>query len=758
MRMKRIVFCLVIAATASGLLANDIAVSAPDGKSGWLLLENPPGATGAGMSEFAGDPGMPAPDAHRWPHALKSDGAPLTDGRFPETELWFYANGKYARATHFLGGEEKPPATHRRTLIAVVTIGGKPYVLHLDKFKTQLVRVDDTSAGAKGVVPAASIVLNTGEFIDAPTVSPDGKHIAFRAFAAARPTLRVYSTETWKLVAESETGTFARPVWIDNAALAVIVFEAATLPEAPQRDTSLKFSIRTLESHMPQPGKLMRADLAGDKLKLTELLAGKFPSDRYTRTVIADPKGLGLVIARSEADWIVAEQREPKANGGTRLIGRYEAWRGCSVADDAVRCAGVLAKSFVLTRMDRAEEISTQDTQLPYISPEGHGGMIDLGHGVFGMLEPVANPDFEPGVNETAQLLRHTLIVNGWSGCDTMRNPRVLQQLSKLVRRFFELGNVRSTLLVFDVEIAANEGRNKKSGRYVELYSAAGRKGNGAIRIEDNLSGQWLVQSIDGNGDRASDVYYSWSGVAPIAPPKMDNKPAANAGKAYDDLITQLEARKLLMLGGVENDWAGGGLTFLGRDSYRDPVSGTTWRTWVFEKYGRVLDDAKYKAAEKQLKELGEAGKDVREVLRELRNLRERIEIRFVANLPMDSAGDWKFPHAIAQVQMRFALSNQQKAAVTELTFEPAKWVALPNLVDLGGSTPDKRKPDLLLPKVFRIYGRNAAGKLIEELKATAVDKEFKHPNDLVNGEKLTPGYEVPKAALGNSQFVNLKR
>jgi hypothetical protein len=109
-------------------------------------------------------------------------------------------------------------------------------------------------------------------------------------------------------------------------------------------------------------------------------------------------------------------------------------------------------------------------------------------------------------------------------------------------------------------------------------------------------------------------------------------------------------------------------------------------------------------------------------------------------------------------VQMRFALSNQQKAAVTELTFEPAKWVALPNLVDLGGSTPDKRKPDLLLPKVFRIYGRNAAGKLIEELKATAVDKEFKHPNDLVNGEKLTPGYEVPKAALGNSQFVNLKR
>ena len=749
--MTRTVFILVIAAAASGLLANDIAASAPDGKSGWMLLENPPGAGGEGKSEFAGDPGMPAPDAHRWPHALKDGGAPLTDGNYPQTELWHFADGKYTRATHFLNSDE-PRTTYKRTLIAVVTINGKPFVLHIDKFKTQLVRVDDASPGAKGVIPAEAVVLNPDGFIDAPAVSPDGKHIAFRAFFAAQPTLRVYSTETWKLVAESEARTFARPVWIDNGALAVIAFDAAALPEASQREGA--FFIRIKESHTPELGKLLRADLAEGKLKLTELLAGHFPPDRYTRTLLADPKGLGLVVARTDGKTILAEQREPKAGGKTREIGRYLAWRGFSVSDADVRCAGVREiereHTFVLTTIDRAAAPVILDRPLPHISTEGHGGLIDLGYGVLGVLEAVTNPEYEPGVNDSAQMLRHTLAVWMWPGCDTMRNPRVLQQVSKLVRRFAELGTVKSSLLAFDVEIAAIGGANKKSGRYIELYSATGRKGNGAIRIEDNLSGSWLVQSIEGGGERATDDYYSWAGEDLKAAPKMDNKPAANAGKAYDDLITQLEARKLLMLDGCDSDWANGGLVFLGRGSYRDPASGATWRTWRYEKFGRVLDEAKHKAVESELKALQAAGSDTREKLRELKELRERIEIRFVADLPIGSAGKWEFPHAIAQVQMRFALSNQQKAAVTELTFEPDQYVTLPNLMD--------RDKDLLLPKVFRIYGRNNAGKLVEELKATAVDKPFDHNAALLTG-KLTPGYDVPNATMQPpKQFTNLKR
>lgn len=770
--MTRTVFICVLIACAAGLWANDIAVSAPDGRGGWLLLENPPGVTGQGLSEFAGDPGMPAPDAHRWPHALRAtkDGKgvePYTDGKYPATELWFFADGKYTRATHFLGGADETRPTYRRALIAVVTIAGEPYVLHLDNFKlygglSQLVRVDETSPAAGGVLPPASIVLNSPDFIDAPAVSPDGKHIAFRAFAGTKILLRVFSTETWKLVAESEARTFARPVWIDASSLAVIAWDGA-IPEAPQRDTSLRFSIRTLESHTPAPGKLLRLNLADGKLTTAELLSASFPPDRYTRTVLADPKGLGLLVASEERKKVdgkeivevVAEQREPKAGGRTRELGRYEVFRGFSSSDAEVRSAGVReidrADTFVVNLATRSET-PPEELHLAQLSTAGHGGLIDLGHGAFGVLEAVVNPEFEPGITENVQLLRHTLRVFTWPGCDTMRNPRVLQQLSKLVRRFNELGNVKSTLLAFDVEIAGNQGKNQKKGRYIELYSATGRKNRGAIRTEDNLSGSWLVQSVEGGGEAATDDYYSWAGNA-LNPPKMDSKPAANAGKAYDDLVTQLEARKLLMLNGVEADWGSGGLTFLGRGSYRDPTSGATWRTWIFEKYGRVLDEEKYKAAEAKLKL---EGADTGAIIREMRELRERIEIRFVADLPIGSAGDWKFPHAIAQVKLRFALSNQQKAAVTELTFEPDRWVALPNLVELG--TSGKRGTELLLPKVFRIYGRNAQGNLVEELKATAVAEKFDHKAELVNGAKLTPGYNVPLANVNANQFTNVKR
>ena len=133
--------------------------------------------------------------------------------------------------------------------------------------------------------------------------------------------------------------------------------------------------------------------------------------------------------------------------------------------------------------------------------------------------------------------------------------------------------------------------------------------------------------------------------------------------------------------------------------------------------------------------------------------------VRFVADLPIGSAGDWKFPHAIAQVQLRFALANQKDGAETELTFEPNQWVALPHLVDLQNDVPkDKRRPDLLLPRVFRIYELDDKGKPVVKLKATAVADEFDHPAPFVKSGKITPGYEVPLVAYKKEQFTEKQR
>jgi hypothetical protein len=783
--MIRTVFFFVLTLLAVPALANDIAVSAADGRGGWLLLENPPGAAGGSLSEYAGDPGLPAPDALGWPHRSGT----RADGTYPETELWRYDSRteRFSRASHFLGAGKQGSA-YRRTLYAVFTVGGKPFVLHFDPYRTlkgytQVLRVDDAAPVAQGSVPEGAIVQNSADFLDAPAVSPDGEHVAFRGFRDGAWNLRVYSTQDWKLVAESETRNFARPTWCDNATLAAIAWDSDKPPEAAQRDPALKFSTRLIESHTPQPGKLLRLELSEGTLKLSELLAGEFPPDHYTRSVLGDPFGLGLVLARKDADEVVVEFREPRPDGKARTIARYAVYRGCTVSMRRVMCAGVRklerANTFVLTDLHRWGEARlpgrrvwlpvgdrelARDFPLPHISPDGHGGMIDLGRGVMGVLEPVVNPEYDPARPEAAQLLRHTLTVDNWTGCNTMRNPRILQRLSKLVRRFEEVGQVRSTLLAFDIKIAANQGANEKNGRYLELYSAAGRKGKGRIRTEDNLGGSWLVQSIDGSGDMAGDNYHTWAGQGD----KLNAQPAARSGKAYDDLVTQLETRKLLMFNGAEKAVYHGGLLYLQAGHYRDPNSGATWRTWVYARYGRVLDDADQAANDKIVARLDElAGKRsdpqaAEEFDKQMKAWwaiqRERVIVRFVADLPIGSAGDWKFPHAIAQVQMRFALANQQQAAVTELTFEPDRWVALPHLVDLETKTADKRRPDLLLPAVFRIYERNKEGKLEEKLKAVAVEKAFDHPVKQAKAGRITPGYEVPLVAFSNKQFIELQR
>lgn len=773
--MTRNFFFLIVALLCAPAFANDIAVAAPDGTHGWFLLEKPFGPAGSDLSEYAGDPGLPAPDALGWPHTQDTDG----DGSYPLTELWKFtdgAPGTWQRATRFLDYQGDGP--YRRTLYAVFLLDGAPHVLHYDPYRklggfTQVLRADDTatsSADALAQHIRQSALLNSPDFLDAPAVSADGKLIAFRTAAYVNKAfdyrVRVYSTSDWKLIAEHKSGPVSRPVWIDSTRLAYIAWEGA-LPKAPQAESVESWYIRLHDSHAPKSGSLKVATLKGGSLTETLLLNGTFPPDHYTRTLAATTDGQ-LLLARGQDEGVVTEVREPSPDGKVTTLAVFETYRGCAVGPLGLTVAGVRTidrnRAFVRVEFPSDAEAAPAERVFRQVSTDGHGGLLDLGHGVTGLLEAVASPDYDYA-NNRGQLLRHTLLVLDWRGCDSMRNPRAIRQLSKMVRRFSEIGDVRSTLLVFDIEVAANEGKNEKKGRYVELYGRGGRNDNGRIRTEDNMGGQWIVQAIDGGGDTASDDYYDCVGENGT----MRKRSAKDVGKAYDDLVTQLEARKLLMLNHVDSSAERGGLIFLHRAWFRDPNSGVHWRTWVFAKYGRVIDTEREAALKKELDELhtrrdGEGAdqaaidKLIAACKFELENLpRERLIIHFVADLPNGSAGDWKFPHALAQVEMRFALSNQQNAAVTNLYFEPDRWIALPNVTEMRNGR--RESPDLLLPGVFRIYGRKE-GKLVKELEAVAVDpsRPVKHPAQLAKGGELQPGYEIPLAAFSKTPFIQKQR
>lgn len=783
--MIRNIFFLIVALLCTPAFANDIAVAAPDGNSGWFLLENPVPAEGAGLSRFASDPGLPAPDALRWPHTKDK---PLGDSSYPLTELWKYTDdmpGTWKRATRLL---DHQAGSYRRTLHAVFLLNGTPHVLHYDPLTSlgggysQLIRVGDDAAeqtaDSKALLAKLkkAVVLNSarGEIFDTPEPSPDGKHLALRFSKKIdgvwRPLVRIYETESWTLAAEHMAGPTSRFAWVDNQTLAYIAWDGDTQPAAPQADQVTEWRVRLFESHAPRNGVLKTAVLKDDQLVETDILDGEFPPDQYTRTLLADPDGLGLIVARKDGEAIVVELREPKPDGKATQVGTFILFRGCAVTPDGVIAAGVHKEksSSVFRKIDlpRGEDAEPTIIDARHLSTDGHGGLIDLGHGVTGILEAIVNPAYDHETKRgQGQVLRHVLAVPRWPSCDSLRNPRVIQQVSKMVRRFAEIGDVRSTLLVFDIEIAAEKGKHEKNGRYVELYGSGGRKGQGRIRTEDNLGGNWIVQAVDGGGDKDTDDYYDCVGKDG----QMRKRSANNAGKVYDDLITQLEARKLLTLTEVDKNAENGGLIFIRRDSIRDPASGATWRTWMFVKYGRVLDPRKQVALRKAIDKLREdrakEGADLAAIDTELAakelelaNLpRERLVLHFVAELPHGSAGHWSYPHALAQVEMRFAMSNQREAAVTNLNFEPDSWIALPNVTDLllkqdGG-------PDLLLPKVFRIY-EFQKGKPVERLKAVAkVGREgIKHPEQFVKGGKLYPGYDVPKADFSKTQFIEKQR
>src|SRR5690606_13268325 len=159
---------------------------------------------GAGLSRFAGDPGLPVPDATGWPWL----GGPT--GGYPATELWHYdaATASYTRVTHVLGQGDRPAM--RRTLNGVFESNGVPHVLHYDPLQTlgaftQVLRSPGLPA-ASGAVPADAILLNSQDYLAASSVSPDRRHVALRSFVPRAEggvfdvLIRVCRASDWSLV------------------------------------------------------------------------------------------------------------------------------------------------------------------------------------------------------------------------------------------------------------------------------------------------------------------------------------------------------------------------------------------------------------------------------------------------------------------------------------------------------------------------------------------------------------------------------
>lgn len=726
---------------APALSANDLAVAAPNGHSGWLLLENPPGATGEGLSTLAGDPGLPVPEAFSWP-----------GGTYPQTELWHYdaRTSRYTRVTDVLSGDAAK-AGWRRTLYAVFEVRGEPLVLHYDAAKPggiicHVLRASQCGAGG-GSVPAAAVALASADYLDAPAVSPDRQHVALRAFKVVagkyQVSLRVYRTADWTLAAESAPGPLGRPVWLGNARLAVLRWKGETAPKVDLAavTTEVRKGNCVNEEPAPAPATLLRLDLGAGALAETALLEGDFPPETFTRALAGDWATGQVVLARKEGAGVVLERRDPQPGAQGLEIARMEHFRGVACVGTRIHAAGVAGGELRVFTLERWGELrlrgcpalgiaprrlfmaGTTHQRLevepaPFLSPSGLGGMLDLGRGVLALLQPAANASFVPLQPGNQPAVLHTISVLNWR-LDSMQNPRNLARFSAMVRRFGELdaahpGGIASTQFAFDVSVNDGQG-NVKRGTYVEICHAEGRGGKGRIRTEDNLGGNWLVYSVDGDGTQAGDLVYSSDNLAQGAGKEtMDVKSAAGS-KVYDDLVTQLEARRLLMLNNVASAPENGGLRFMGHSTYRDPAVGTLWRVWVYEKLGREMPDGR----------------------------RERAELRFVSGLPGGTAGNWAFPHALVRAQLRFAMANKEGAALTDLAFAPDKWVELPNLTD-------PRQPALLLPAQYRIF-EGKQEKVSATLKAAIAD----YPKDIVAAGTLTSGYCVP--VLGRSPLRKMR-
>lgn len=728
---------LLLACLASTLVADDIGVALGD--KAWLLLSEPLGPgrdeKKPDLSPYAGDPGFPAPN---WGGA----------SGYAPTELWRFdaATGTYTRVTQLVTNKDNLALPgSRRTLYAPFLIGGEPYVIHFDGAKlhdgASMCQVIKASAAKlnEGKKPLLDgVVLASVVYIDSPVVSPDGARVAFRAFGASGCTLRVFNASDWKPVGETEARNWGRPVWCANRSLCAIAYDRPTLEMRVNA-----------EDPKPEPGKLTRIEFA-DAVSLVTLLEGSFPPDTYSRCVAFDAARNRLVVARQVPRMkdgaevgkeIVVEERD--AAPPPKEIARFDHFRGIVIDKSSVYVAGVrdraadddkkLDRRLILMQLRKispAPETGEKDEVVGSahreMSPDGRGGLQDLGDGVGVMLEPAFNP--LAGAPGQAHFL-HTLNVLNWRECDSLRNPRVIQYLSAMARRFKEIDEftleygegankrlvrprITSTLLGFDLDIKLNNNAIKnKKGRYLELFEGSGRKGAGRIRVEDNIGGNWTVNAVSGDGTEAGDTVFDNSAVNAAG---GLNKTAASRSGTYNKLLSQIDSRKLLMLVGLELSAEKGGVTFSGRDTWRDPITGQVKRIWIFKRKG--------------------AGKNA-------------STMGFIADAPTKPA---EFPnaHPLLVAAVAFAMSNNQVQS-SILAFD-SSYVELPDLSPYK----DKGSPPMLLPKVVRAYERNAAGELEEQFSATLLT-EFQHEKNHIKDGYVRCGYNV-WSAKSDENFTEL--
>lgn len=721
---------LLLACLASTLVADDVGVAL--GNKAWLLLSEPLGPgpeLNKDLHPHAGDPGFPAPN---WGGS----------GAYAPTELWLFdaAAGSYLRVTQVVTNKANLElAGGRRTLYAPFLVGSEPYVLHYDAARLhdgsstcQVLKANGArlNEGRKPLLDG--VVLASSDYLDAPVVSPDGKSVAFRAFGAKGCTLRVFSTVDWKLLGESEARNWSRPVWTGATSLAAVAYIDA-------------YGRVKEEDPRPLPGVLVDVQL-GEKVSLSVLLEGAFPPDTYSRAVAFDAARGKLIVARQDArksprkdfpNEIVVELRE-----GAKLVRelvRFDHYRGVVMDKTGVFIAGVRDRAVDddkkndrrlllahLRPISPAPESGDKDEVVvrPHyeLSPDGRGGLQDLGEGIGAMLEPVQNP---AAAKQGEPPLLHTLNVLNWVSCDTLRNPRAIQYLSAMARRFKEIDEftfdygpkklrpgITSTLLAFDLDIkVAGAAIKNKNGRYIELYekSEKGRKGQGRIRVEDNIGGNWQIYGVTGDGTATGDFVHSNSGPDG----SMERKAANGAGAGmYAKLLGQMDSRKLLMLVGLELNAEKGGLTFAGRDTWRDPITGLLRRIWIFKRQG--------------------AGKDA-------------ATMGFIADAPYRSA-DVPNAHPLLVAAVAFAMAGGDVQS-SILAFDQ-DIIELPDLSFYA----DKGSPKMILPKRVRAFARNAAGGLDEQFTATLLT-ECPHEKDHIRDGYLKCGYNV-RGATNDANFT----
>jgi hypothetical protein len=692
---------------AAPLAAQEIGVADKDGC--WMLLQNPTGKAGEGLNRYAGDPGLPVLNPLGWP-----------SGNWPTTELWHFAakTSEFTQSTQFLGGYEGEASREnwRRTLLSVVRIKDVPYVLHYDQYKysghtSSLLRVDELAKSANGRVPGSSVAFKSNEFFDAPEVSPDASKLALRFWVIDdkkyKSELRVYSVADFTLLAKSALSTHSRPVWTGEDSLAVMTWDAGEIPHSAALRADSRAKPKLSQKQSIGAGKLISMVIEGDKINESELGTGTYFGDKTRRTLVFDGTRLGWVELVEGKHQVYTKDLAAKT--APKKLTVFKIFQGLAAVDGTITATGYDKNVSIVRAPIGAEQTAFG---LRAGDKTMHASMHDFGDDIHVFAEPVANPGFSISQRSTQTLIRHTLRIPAL-GFDSLRNPRALVQMSGMMRSFaqFDAGKEKlpSTLLAFDVKIEGNQGG--KSGRMIEIFHAGSRKGKGAIRVEDNLGGSWMMRSIyDRDG---KDYLYVCSNLNKLdADGEIEVDEKNKNLKDFGELESQLNARRMLTLTNAANGLASGGLEFFGRTTHTDPTIGVSWNVATYLKQGRKLANGKF----------------------------EKVWLTFVTTLPTGSAGDWAYPHALCKAQLQFALAGQRGLSVTKLMFDPDKYAVLNRLT----ISKTKTYPTLIVPGGFRIYNTNDKGKLERAVTAVLVTGKQKHDQRLIRSGEIESGYFVP--------------